>query len=117
MFLIVGLGNPGNEYAETRHNVGVMTVDCLAEKYRFSPFKVKFDGLIADGSIGGEKVLLLKPQTYMNLSGNSVVKAASFYKISPQNIVVIHDDMDLLPGQVKAKKGGCAKAGHCGFRL
>ena len=97
-------GNPGNEYAETRHNVGFMTVDCLAEKYRFSPFKVKFDGLIADGSIGGEKVLLLKPQTYMNLSGNSVVKAASFYKISPQNIVVIHDDMDLLPGQVKAKK-------------
>lgn len=83
MFLIVGLGNPGNEYAETRHNVGFMTVDCLAEKYRFSPFKVKFDGLIADGSIGGEKVLLLKPQTYMNLSGNSVVKAASFYKIPP----------------------------------
>ena len=68
MFLIVGLGNPGNEYAETRHNVGFMTVDCLAEKYHFSPFKVKFDGLIADGSIGGEKVLLLKPQTYMNLS-------------------------------------------------
>ena len=115
MFLIVGLGNPGNEYAETRHNVGFMTVDCLAEKYRFSPFKVKFDGLIADGSIGGEKVLLLKPQTYMNLSGNSVVKAASFYKIPPQNIVVIHDDMDLLPGQVKAKKGGGA-GGHNGLK-
>ena len=115
MFLIVGLGNPGSEYAETRHNVGFMALDGLAEKFRFSPFKAKFDGLIAEGNIGGEKGLLLKPQTYMNLSGNSVIKAASFYKIQPQNIVVIHDDMDLQPGQLKAKKGGGA-GGHNGLK-
>lgn len=115
MFLIVGLGNPGSEYAETRHNVGFMAVDYLAEEYRFSSFKAKFDGMIADGNINGEKVLLLKPHTYMNLSGNSVVKAASFYKIEPQNVVVIHDDMDLQPGQIKIKKGG-GTGGHNGLK-
>lgn len=115
MFLIVGLGNPGSEYAETRHNVGFMATDYLAEKYGFSPFRAKFDGLIADGSIDGEKALLLKPQTYMNLSGNSVIKAASYYKIMPQEIVVIHDDMDLLPGQIKVKRGG-GSGGHNGLK-
>lgn len=115
MFLIVGLGNPGAEYAETRHNVGFMAVDCIADKYHFSSFKAKFDGLIADGSIQGEKVLLLKPQTFMNLSGNSVVKAAMFYKIPPQNVIVIHDDMDLQPGQIKAKTGG-GTGGHNGLK-
>lgn len=115
MFLIVGLGNPGNEYAETRHNVGFMAADCLAEKYNFSPFKAKFDGLVAEGMIDGEKVLLLKPQTFMNLSGNAVVKATSFYKILPQKVIVIHDDMDLQPGQIKAKCGGGA-GGHNGLK-
>ena len=81
MFLIVGLGNPGAEYDKTRHNMGFMTADALHSVYKFSPFKSKFDGLIAEGNINGEKVYLLKPQTYMNLSGNSVVKAANFYKI------------------------------------
>ena len=115
MFLIVGLGNPGTEYAATRHNIGFMTADYLHEKYNFSPFKSKFDGLIAEGKINNEKVLLLKPQTFMNLSGNSVVKAANFYKILPQNVIVIHDDMDLKPGVVREKIGG-GSAGHNGIK-
>ena len=115
IFLIVGLGNPGVEYAETRHNVGFAAADALWEKYGFSPFRAKFDGLIAEGKIDGERVFLLKPQTYMNLSGNSVVKAANFYKILPQNIVVIHDDMDLPVGKLKVKTGGGA-GGHNGLK-
>ena len=115
MFLIVGLGNPGAEYQGTRHNAGFMAADALAEAYHFSPFKSKFDGLIADGIIDGEKCLLLKPQTFMNLSGNSVIKAASFYKILPEQIIVIHDDMDLQPSQIKAKLGGGA-GGHNGLK-
>ena len=115
MFLIVGLGNPGAEYSGTRHNVGFMAADALHENYAFGTFKNKFDGLIAEGKIGNEKVYLLKPQTFMNLSGNSVVKAASFYKILPQNIVVIHDDMDLPVGKLKAKLGGGA-GGHNGLK-
>jgi PTH1 family peptidyl-tRNA hydrolase len=115
MFLVVGLGNPGAEYANTRHNVGFMAADEIHRRYNFSPFRSKFDGLIAEGSIEGEKVYLLKPQTFMNLSGNSVVKAASFYKILPQNIVVIHDDMDLAVDKIKAKIGGGA-GGHNGLK-
>lgn len=115
MFLIVGLGNPGKEYANTRHNAGFMAADALAAAYDFGVFKEKFDGLIAEGKIGGEKVYILKPQTYMNLSGNAVVKAAQFYKISPQNIVVIHDDMDLPVGKLKTKCGGGA-GGHNGLK-
>jgi len=115
MFLIVGLGNPGAEYAKTRHNVGFMAADVLHEQYSFGPYKSKFDGLISEGNIDGEKVYLLKPQTFMNLSGNSVVKAAGFYKILPQNIIVIHDDMDLKINQIKAKLGGGA-GGHNGLK-
>ncbi len=115
MFLIVGLGNPGTEYANTRHNIGFMAADAIAGRYGFGPFKAKFDGLLAEGKIEGEKVYLLKPQTFMNLSGNSVVKAAAFYKIPPQNVIVIHDDMDLQPGQLKAKLGG-GSGGHNGIK-
>lgn len=115
MFLIVGLGNPGEEYANTRHNAGFMAADLLHEKYAFGGYKAKFDGMIAEGKIGGEKVYLLKPQTYMNLSGNSVVKAAHFYKILPENIVVMHDDMDLPCGKLKAKSGG-GSGGHNGIK-
>ncbi|MBO6288859.1 MAG: aminoacyl-tRNA hydrolase [Alphaproteobacteria bacterium] len=115
MFLVVGLGNPGAEYAATRHNVGFMAADELHRRYNFSPWRAKFDGLIAEGLIDGEKVYLLKPQTFMNLSGNSVVKAAHFYKILPQNIVVIHDDMDLPTDKIKAKIGGGA-GGHNGIK-
>ncbi|MBR1605528.1 MAG: aminoacyl-tRNA hydrolase [Alphaproteobacteria bacterium] len=115
MFLIVGLGNPGAEYDGTRHNAGFMVADAIADAYHFSAFKSKFDGLIAEGMIDGEKCLLLKPQTYMNLSGNSVIKAASFYKILPAQIIVIHDDMDLQSNQIKAKIGGGA-GGHNGLK-
>ena len=115
MFLIVGLGNPGKEYENTRHNAGFMAVDVLADEYGFGAFKSKFDGVIAEGKIEGEKVYILKPHTYMNLSGNSVVKAANFYKILPQNIIVIHDDMDLPIGKIKAKLGGGA-GGHNGLK-
>ena len=89
MFLIVGLGNPGMEYVSTRHNVGFMCVDALFDKFGSGVFKNKFDGLIAEGNINGEKIYLLKPQTYMNLSRNSVVKAANFYKILPQNKYIV----------------------------
>lgn len=115
MFLVVGLGNPGKEYVNTRHNVGFMAADALAKEYGFDSFREKFDGLIAEGKIGGEKVYLLKPLTYMNLSGNSVVKAANFYKILPQNVIVIHDDMDLPIGKIKAKIGG-GSGGHNGIK-
>lgn len=115
MFLIIGLGNPGGEYAHTRHNVGFMAADALASHYNFSLFKSKFDGLIAEGKIGNDKVFILKPQTYMNLSGNSAVKAAMFYKILPQNIIVIHDDIDLKVGHIKAKTGG-GTGGHNGLK-
>ncbi len=115
MFLVVGLGNPGTEYAATRHNVGFMAADEIHRRYNFSAFRGKFDGLVAEGNIEGEKVCLLKPQTFMNLSGNSVVKAANFYKIPPQNIIVIHDDMDLPIDKIKAKIGGGA-GGHNGLK-
>lgn len=115
MFLIVGLGNPGVEYAGTRHNVGFMTVDAIADKYGFGPWRDKFDGLIAEGRIDDEKVYLLKPQTFMNLSGNSVVKAAMFYKILPDHVVVVHDDMDLDINKIKAKIGG-GSGGHNGIK-
>lgn len=115
MYLVVGLGNPGSEYANTRHNVGFMAADVICSRYNFEVFKKKFDGEVAMGQIANEKVMVLKPHTYMNLSGNSVVKAALFYKILPENIIVIHDDMDLKIGQLKAKKGG-GSGGHNGLK-
>lgn len=115
MFLVVGLGNPGAEYEATRHNVGFMAADELHRRYNFSAFRAKFSGLIAEGNIEGKKVYLLKPQTYMNLSGNSVVQAANFYKILPENIFVIHDDMDLPTTKIKAKIGG-GSGGHNGIK-
>jgi PTH1 family peptidyl-tRNA hydrolase len=115
MYLVVGLGNPGEEYALTRHNIGFMAADLIHSRYNFSPYKAKFDGLLAEGNIDGEKVLLLKPQTFMNLSGNSVAKVASFYKIPTENIIVIHDDKDLVLGKIKAKIGGSA-GGHNGIK-
>lgn len=115
MKLIVGLGNPGSEYACSRHNVGFMAVDELAHRHSFSEFKEKFKGLIAAGEIAGEKIYLLKPQTYMNLSGESVLAVCSFYKIKPQDIIVFHDDMDLDIARVKVKTDG-GSGGHNGIK-
>lgn len=112
MFLIVGLGNPGPDYALTRHNIGFMAVDILAHPAAFTS---KFHGLVASGSIEGEKLVFLKPQTFMNLSGKSVQAAAAFYKIPPENIIVLHDELDLPLGKIRIKQGGGAN-GHNGLK-
>ncbi len=115
MKLFVGLGNPGLEYASNRHNVGFMAVDAIAEKHGFGPWKKKFQGFAADGEIAGERILLLKPQTYMNESGRSVGEASRFLKIALADIVVFYDEIDLAPGKVRVKQGG-GHAGHNGLR-
>ncbi|RIY02097.1 aminoacyl-tRNA hydrolase [Aureimonas flava] len=115
MLLMVGLGNPGAQYAGNRHNIGFMAVDEIARAPGFSPWSKKFHGEIADGQVAGEKVLLLKPQTFMNDSGRSVQAAASFYRISPDRIVVFHDELDLPPGKLRVKTGG-GHGGHNGLR-
>jgi PTH1 family peptidyl-tRNA hydrolase len=115
MRLLVGLGNPGSRYAMTRHNVGFMAIDAIAARYRFAPFRAKFQGTISEGTIGDAKVLLLKPETYMNLSGDSVGAAARFYKIDLGEIAVFHDDIDLADGKLRVKRGGGA-GGHNGLR-
>jgi peptidyl-tRNA hydrolase, PTH1 family len=115
MRLVVGLGNPGLRYAKNRHNVGFVAVDAMARRYGFAPFRDRFKGELSEGLIGSEKRLLLKPQTFMNASGESVLAAASFYKIPPSEIVVIHDEIDLRPGKLRVKKGG-GSAGHNGLR-
>jgi PTH1 family peptidyl-tRNA hydrolase len=115
MLLIVGLGNPGPEYARNRHNVGFIAVDAIHRRHGFQPWRRRFSGEIAEGTLAGEKVLLLKPLTYMNDSGRSVQEAARFYKLEPKDIVVIHDEVDLPPGKTRMKVGGGA-AGHNGLR-
>jgi peptidyl-tRNA hydrolase, PTH1 family len=115
MLLVVGLGNPGERYAGNRHNVGFMAVAAIAERYGFPAFRQKFQGDFAKGQIDGHDVLLLCPRTYMNLSGQSAEAAASFFKLSCEDMVVIHDDLDLAAGKIKTKKGGGA-AGHNGLR-
>jgi PTH1 family peptidyl-tRNA hydrolase len=115
MWLFVGLGNPGSEYAHHRHNIGFMAVDEIADLYGFSSFKKKYQGEYAEGAVNGEKVILLKPMTYMNESGRSVQALASFYKIPTSHIVAFHDELDVLPGKVKTKIGGGA-GGHNGIR-
>jgi len=115
MRLVVGLGNPGLRYARNRHNVGFMAIDAIARRHGFPGFRSRFKGELADGSIGGERRLLLKPQTFMNDSGDAVLAAMSFYKIAPEDIVVIHDELDLRPGKVRVKRGG-GNAGHNGLR-
>ncbi|MGE0408483.1 MAG: aminoacyl-tRNA hydrolase [Amphiplicatus sp.] len=115
MLLLVGLGNPGAKHSRHRHNVGFMAVDAIAEAHRFGPARSKFRGEIADGALGSRKTLILKPATFMNLSGQSVGEAARFYKIPPKDVIVFHDELDLVAGKVKAKTGG-GIAGHNGLQ-
>jgi PTH1 family peptidyl-tRNA hydrolase len=115
MLMIVGLGNPGAPYHMNRHNIGFMAVDVIARAHHFGPQRSKFQGHIAEGTLAGVKALILKPQTYMNLSGQSVTEAAKFYKITPNRIVVFHDELDLPPGAVRVKTGG-GDAGHNGLK-
>lgn len=115
MLLWTGLGNPEPGQARHRHNIGFMAVDAIARRHGFSPWRKRFKGETADGSIAGRKILLLKPLTYMNASGESVQAAAAFFKIAPADITAFHDELDLAPGRVRVKKGGGA-AGHNGLR-
>ncbi len=115
MRLIVGLGNPGREYEKTRHNVGFVAIDYLAEQAGIKMGKIKFKGICGEGFIGNEKCILLKPQTFMNLSGESVRDAAEFYKIPPEDIIVIYDDVNLETGKVRIRPNGSA-GGHNGMK-
>ena len=115
MLIFAGLGNPGAQYQNHRHNVGFMAADAIARRHSFSPWTKKFHGLIAEGTLGGEKILLVKPQTFMNLSGQAVGEAMRFYKLTPAEVVVLYDELDLAPGKVRVKVGGGA-GGHNGIR-
>ncbi len=115
MMLLVGLGNPGPVYADNRHNIGFMAVDRIVARHGLGSYRSRFQGLVAEGQMGGTKVLALKPMTYMNESGRAVGEAMRFYKIDPADIVVIHDEIDLTPGKIRVKKGG-GHAGHNGLR-
>ncbi|MCV2882172.1 aminoacyl-tRNA hydrolase [Actibacterium sp. XHP0104] len=115
MRLFVGLGNPGAKYAGNRHNIGFMAMDQIAGDHGFGPWRAKFQGQLTEGRLGREKVLLLKPETFMNLSGQSVGEAMRFYKLTPDDVVVFHDELDLAPGRCRVKTGG-GHAGHNGLR-
>ena len=114
-YMIVGLGNPGKKYEGTRHNAGFDALDFVAEKWGISVTRSKFDALTGTGTVSGKKVLLLKPQTFMNLSGEAVRKAVDFYKVSAENVIVIFDDISLAPGKLRIRKTGSA-GGHTGIK-
>ena len=115
MKLFVGLGNPGGKYAGNRHNIGFMARDRIAQDHGFGPWRGKFQGQLTEGRLGAEKVVLLKPETFMNNSGQSVGEAARFYKLDAEDITVFHDEIDLAPGKLRIKQGG-GHAGHNGLR-
>ena len=115
MKLIVGLGNPGAKYAANRHNIGFMAVDRIAADHGFSPWRQRFQAEMSEGPLGSEKVVLLKPLTFMNLSGQSVGEAMRYLKLTPEDVIVIHDELDLAPGKCRVKLGG-GHAGHNGLR-
>lgn len=115
MLLFVGLGNPGARYAGNRHNIGFMAVEAIARRHGFAPWRKRFQGVTTEGPLGGERLLLLLPGTYMNESGRAVAEAAHFYKLGVDDIVVFHDELDLAPGKVRVKVGG-GVAGHNGLR-
>jgi PTH1 family peptidyl-tRNA hydrolase len=115
MLLLVGLGNPGDQYFDNRHNVGFMAVDEIVRRHRFPPWRAKFQSQVSEGLLGIGKVMVMKPQTFMNRSGQAVSQAAHFYKLSAEDIVVFHDELDLPPGKLRMKQGG-GHAGHNGLR-
>ncbi|NBX03166.1 MAG: aminoacyl-tRNA hydrolase [Alphaproteobacteria bacterium] len=115
MFLIIGLGNPGKGYAHNRHNVGFMAVDAIADSYGFSGWSARFGGHIAEGNIGGKKTFLFKPMSYMNLSGNPAGELCRFYKIPTENVLAIHDELDLPLAKLRVKRGG-GHGGHNGLK-
>lgn len=115
MKLIVGLGNPGTKYAANRHNIGFMAVDRIAADHGFAPWKSRFQGQVSEGRLGSEKVILLKPGTFMNRSGQSVGEAMRFFKLDPADVIVLHDEIDLAPSRLRCKQGG-GHAGHNGLR-
>lgn len=115
LFLIVGLGNPGSQHDLNRHNIGFLAIDTIANVHSFPAFKSKFSAKVSEGKIGTHRVILCKPQTYMNLSGRSVAEICKFYKIPATQVYVIHDDLDLEPGRLKVKLGG-GSGGHNGLK-
>lgn len=115
MLLLVGLGNPGPKYEKNRHNIGFMAVDAFVRRHSFGPWKSRFQGLVSEGSIGGEKVLVLKPTTFMNESGRAVGEAVRFFKLDPSDVYVIYDELDLATAKLKVKQGG-GHGGHNGLR-
>jgi PTH1 family peptidyl-tRNA hydrolase len=116
MLVIAGLGNPGAQYANNRHNIGFMAADAIVRRHSaFSPWQSRFNALVSEGRLAGDKILILKPQTYMNKSGQSVGEALRYYKLEPESLIVLYDELDLAPGKVRLKKGGGA-GGHNGIR-
>jgi peptidyl-tRNA hydrolase, PTH1 family len=115
MLLIAGLGNPGSQYAKNRHNIGFMAADEIVRRHNLSPWQKKFSGLVSEGMLDGEKVIVLKPQTFMNDSGQAVGAALKFYKLDLNDLVVIYDELDLFPGRLRVKTGG-GSGGHNGIR-
>ncbi|MEA2758778.1 MAG: peptidyl-tRNA hydrolase, family [Methylobacteriaceae bacterium] len=115
MLLFVGLGNPGARHARNRHNIGFMAVEAIARRYAFAPFRARFQSRASEGQIGGERIVLIEPQTFMNDSGRGVQEAARFYKMPLDDIIVFHDELDLAPGKLRVKIGG-GNAGHNGLR-
>jgi len=115
MLLVVGLGNPGSDYARNRHNVGFMAVDAIVRRHRFPPYRTKFHGKLAEGDVAGQRVLAFKPMTYMNRSGDAVLGAVRFFKLRAEDVLVFHDEIDLARGKLRVKRGG-GHAGHNGLR-
>ncbi len=115
MVLLVGLGNPGPQYAKNRHNIGFMAIDEIARRYGFGPWRQRFHGLTAEGRLNGRRAFALKPETYMNDSGRAVVAATRYYRLEPPDVIVLYDEIDLEAGKVRCKQGG-GSAGHNGLR-
>jgi PTH1 family peptidyl-tRNA hydrolase len=115
MVLLVGLGNPGQDYAKNRHNIGFMAVDEIARRYSFGPWRRRFQGQAADGRLSGKRAFALKPETYMNESGRAVTQAMRYYRLEPEDVIVLYDEIDLDAGKVRCKQGG-GNAGHNGLR-